>query len=137
MSTLFALIVHILARVLERRRLRVTHFIRVVPRALIATTIVHRTRVRVTRLSCPVQILDVHSREAQGRCVGVAAAAVDLSSLASMRIMMALRVSLRCLSLVLLVVMWSVGRVKRVCRWVGGGSLTRAFRAVVLTWSGG
>ena len=61
MSTVFALIVHILARVLERRRLRMAHLIGVVPRALIATTIVHRTGVRVTRLSCPIQVLNVHS----------------------------------------------------------------------------
>lgn len=65
------------------------------------------------------------------------AAAMDLSSLAAMRIMGALRVSLRWLSLV---VMGSVGRVERVCGWVGGGRrrmLTRAFRAVVLTWTVG
>lgn len=45
MSTVFALIVHILARILERRRLRMAHLTRVVPRALIVTTIVHRTGV--------------------------------------------------------------------------------------------
>ena len=67
-------------------------------------------------------------------------AAMDLSSLAAMGIMRALRVSLRWLSLVLLVVMGSVGRVERVCGWVGRrrrGMLARAFGAVVLTWAVG
>jgi hypothetical protein len=59
-STVFALKVHILARVLKRGCLGMAHLIRVIPRALITTTIIHRARVRVARLSCPIQVLNVH-----------------------------------------------------------------------------